>query len=100
MQSNHYTEFLFYPGEKGFEPLNVGSKFRCLTTWLHPNDLCCFVVLRSKTKGFKQKKANKGFDPLDPINDSFSAKPLLDPKDRINDCGRHNIGFASFCFTE
>ena len=23
-------------GVKGFEPLNVGSKFRCLTTWLHP----------------------------------------------------------------
>lgn len=23
-------------GMKGFEPLNVGSKFRCLTTWLHP----------------------------------------------------------------
>ncbi len=38
MQSNHYTKFLFYRGEKGFEPLNVGSKFRCLTTWLHPND--------------------------------------------------------------
>ena len=23
-------------GVKGFEPLNVGSKFRCLTTWRHP----------------------------------------------------------------
>jgi hypothetical protein len=24
------------PGVKGFEPLNVGSKFRCLTPWRHP----------------------------------------------------------------
>ena len=23
---------------KGFEPLNVGSKFQCLTSCLHPND--------------------------------------------------------------
>lgn len=29
MQSKHYVGFLFYPGEKGFEPLNVGSKFQC-----------------------------------------------------------------------
>ena len=25
------------PGVKGFEPLNVGTKIRCLTTWRHPN---------------------------------------------------------------
>ena len=31
-----YTLFIFSAGEKGFEPLNAGSKFRCLTTWLHP----------------------------------------------------------------
>ena len=30
------TIFILSAGEKGFEPLNAGSKFRCLTTWLHP----------------------------------------------------------------
>ena len=27
----------FLAGMKGFEPLNHGTKTRCLTTWLHPN---------------------------------------------------------------
>ena len=30
-------------GVKGFEPLNVGSKFRCLTTWRHPKKVVCGV---------------------------------------------------------
>lgn len=28
---------------KGFEPLNVGTKIRCLTTWRHPNNLAIFT---------------------------------------------------------
>ena len=39
---------------KGFEPLNVGSKFRCLTTWLHP--ICSpnlFLELVAPQVGFE-----------------------------------------------
>ena len=32
-------------GVKGFEPLTVGSKFRCLTTWLHPMTYTCILLL-------------------------------------------------------
>ena len=27
-------------GVAGFEPTNVGTKSRCLTTWRHPNNYC------------------------------------------------------------
>ena len=29
----------YLAGVKGFEPLNVGIKIRCLTTWRHPNKI-------------------------------------------------------------
>lgn len=29
-------KLIYVTGEKGFEPLRVGSKFQCLTAWLHP----------------------------------------------------------------
>ena len=52
-------------GMKGFEPLNVGSKFRCLTTWLHPihfeitisSFFCPFF--RKRKKGRKRKKKDR-----------------------------------------
>ena len=38
---------------KGFEPLNVGSKFRCLTTWLHPIIFQKFLLKPSPQVGIE-----------------------------------------------
>jgi hypothetical protein len=50
-------------GVAGFEPARGDIKNRCLTAWLHPNDLCIpyLVCLIKKRKFFLKKLTNTSY---------------------------------------
>ena len=52
-------------GVAGFEPAHGDIKNRCLTAWLHPNDLCIsYLVCLIKKRKFFLKNLTNNFLPL------------------------------------
>ena len=86
-KANHYNGtgsagYSALSGAKGFEPLNVGTKIRCLTTWRHPNPDLKFITRGSRFEVRGSAWVPHPWPPATRANQPLHPAPLS----RRDDC--------------